>query len=1176
MIAVSLLLVASPPHADAATACVFAGSTATVSMSAAGDTASISVGTGANLGRIMVGAAACGAATTANTDTIVVTGNTGAETVTFDLSGGAFAPGLTAEGAGSSEIEVTVDLGTGVQDRVLITGGLGNETVTLGTLGIALNADTDVDVTLSGVELGTVNGSAGLDTISGAGDATTGAATTLQLTLNGDSGVDSLSGGDGDDTIAGGTGNNTLAGGAGDDTLTGGPDEDTLTGGPGGDTLTAGLGNDLFNEGAAADGSDTMAGGGGIDRITYAQRTAAVTATMDGTPDDGETGEGDNVGADVENATGGSGADTLTGAGGENELTGGPGGDRITGAAGDDRVFGGDDGDTIFEGAGNDALDGGSGSDTLDYSGVTAAITVSLASSAAQNTVGAGTDTIVSLENLVGGTGADTLGGDGNANAISGNSGNDTITGDGGSDAIDGDLGTDTVDYSSLSAPVTVVLAPATGLVPGSSTGAAGSDSLLGIENVEGGGGDDVLTGELGSNVLTGHGGNDTLAGLDGNDTLDGRAGLDTLDYSAAGSGVTVNLATAAAQVTLGAGSDTIASAENVTGSAFADTLTGTSIANTLAGGGDDDTLTGGLGADTLTGGQGIDTADYSAAGLGVNVDLSRTRPQSTGGAGTDSLSGVENLTGGAGRDTLRGNTNSNILSGGAGNDTLAGRGGRDLLDGGAGVDVVDYSSARRRVIVNLTTGFASVSGRRDTLVALESATGGRGSDLLIGDGAANLLRGGAGSDILQGLAGDDTMSGDAGRDRLAGQAGNDRLRGGPGADTADFSSFFSANLRVGVIVDLARGQAAGDGSDSLTAIENVVGSSFDDRLSGARSPNTLAGSAGNDVLVGRGGGDRLDGGPGTGRALCLGWACRHARRRLRARFRVARHPARPRGGHRAADDLELLRLSPETTPRAISRPVGESSARLRHDPDVRLRRLPAVRIGLLRVLVGDGAGDDHVVALLPVRRGRDLVVGGQLQRVDHAQHLVEVAARRHRIDEDQLDLLVRPDHEDVAHRLVVGRRPLERVARGLSGQHPVELRDVEVGVADRREVGRLSLRLLDVLRPAGMAVDRVDREPDHLDAPAVELGLDLRHVAELGRAHRRVVLRVRKHDRPGVADPVVEADPTLRRLRLEVRCRVANPQAHPSSSLFVLSPAWKIARRTGVTETGDAGVSPA
>ena len=60
-------------------------------MTAAGDSGTVSVGTA---GRIMVGIAQCGAATTANTDTIVVTGNTGAETLTIDLSGGSFAPGL--------------------------------------------------------------------------------------------------------------------------------------------------------------------------------------------------------------------------------------------------------------------------------------------------------------------------------------------------------------------------------------------------------------------------------------------------------------------------------------------------------------------------------------------------------------------------------------------------------------------------------------------------------------------------------------------------------------------------------------------------------------------------------------------------------------------------------------------------------------------------------------------------------------------------------------------------------------------------------------------------------------------------------------------------------------------------------------------------------------------------
>src|SRR5207248_3267124 len=79
----------------------------------------------------------------------------------------------------------------------------------------------------------------------------------------------------------------------------------------------------------------------------------------------------------------------------------------------------------------------------------------------------------------------------------------------------------------------------------------------------------------------------------------------------------------------------------------------------------------------------------------------------------------------------------------------------------------------------------------------------------------------------------------------------------------------------------------------------------------------------------------------------------------------------------------------------------------------------------------------------------------------------------RHRIDEDELDLLVRADHEDVADGLVVGRGARLRVALDLCGQHPVELRDVEVGVADDRVVGRLSLRLLDGLRPALVVAGR-------------------------------------------------------------------------------------------------------
>src|SRR5262245_41248287 len=76
---------------------------------------------------------------------------------------------------------------------------------------------------------------------------------------------------------------------------------------------------------------------------------------------------------------------------------------------------------------------------------------------------------------------------------------------------------------------------------------------------------------------------------------------------------------------------------------------------------------------------------------------------------------------------------------------------------------------------------------------------------------------------------------------------------------------------------------------------------------------------------------------------------------------------------------------------RALANPdaSGMSGFRLRHDADVGLGRLPALRILLLGVLVRHRAGDDHVLAVLPVHRRRHLVLGRELQRVDHAQHLV-------------------------------------------------------------------------------------------------------------------------------------------------------------------------------------------
>ena len=168
-------------------------------------------------------------------------------------------------------------------------------------------------------------------------------------------------------------------------------------------------------------------------------------------------------------------------------------------------------------------------------------------------------------------------------------------------------------------------------------------------------------------------------------------------------------------------------------------------------------------------------------------------------------------------------------------------------------------------------------------------------------------------------------------------------------------------------------------------------------------------------------------------------------------------------------------------------------------------------------------------------------MLGGELQGVDRAQHFLPVAAGAHRVDEDQLDLLVRTDHEDIADSLVVRRRPLADVARGAGREHAVELGDVEIDVSDQRIVRRDALRLLDVLGPQMMLVGRVDADADQLDAALVELRLEPRDGAKLGRADRRKVFRVRKEKPPAVAEPFVKADVAFGALGFEVRRRRTN-----------------------------------
>jgi len=97
----------------------------------------------------MVGAAQCGTASTATTNTIVVSGNTGSETVTIDLSGARSLRVRPLRDSGVSEIEFVIDLSTGAQDRVAVAGSAGADTVVIGAAGANVNGDDDVDATLA-------------------------------------------------------------------------------------------------------------------------------------------------------------------------------------------------------------------------------------------------------------------------------------------------------------------------------------------------------------------------------------------------------------------------------------------------------------------------------------------------------------------------------------------------------------------------------------------------------------------------------------------------------------------------------------------------------------------------------------------------------------------------------------------------------------------------------------------------------------------------------------------------------------------------------------------------------------------------------------------------------------------------------------------------------------------
>lgn len=251
-------------------------------------------------------------------------------------------------------------------------------------------------------------------------------------------------------------------------------------------------------------------------------------------------------------------------------------------------------------------------------------------------------------------------------------------------------------------------------------------------------------------------------------------------------------------------------------------------------------------------------------------------------GRGSDHVcagGGDDRIAGGAKNDEIAGGPGSDVLLGGTGVDELEGGAGDDRLNGSGGRDVASFGDSSAAVTVDLAAGTASGDGA-DVLVSMEDVYGSRFGDDITGDGGPNFLSslygddvveggdgrdwvwgwvgndrlsGGGGDDQVWGSEGDDVVRGDAGSDTLMGEEGDDLFDGGPNGDTADFSRTFDE-----MVVNLATGVATGEGTDVLTAVENVVGSLNADRIVGDENANRLYGDYGGDQITGLGGDDVL------------------------------------------------------------------------------------------------------------------------------------------------------------------------------------------------------------------------------------------------------------------------------------------------------------------------------
>ena len=329
-------------------------------------------------------------------------------------------------------------------------------------------------------------------------------------------------------------------------------------------------------------------------------------------------------------------------------------------------------------------------------------------------------------------------------------------------------------------------------------------------------------------------------------------------------------------------------------------TLIGTAAINGT-GDASNNVLTGNTANNVLSGGLGNDTLDGGASNT-YNPGVIDTL---NGDAGNDTFVvrgwfGAGNYNGGADLDTVDFSQSDAYFTGRRNNEGVGVK-----VDLGLNTAWVYYTKTGNLYFA-ANSVWTDPTGQI-ALSAIENVRGSTQADILIGDANANMLDGGLGSDTLSGGLGNDTLDGGASNtynpgviDTLNGDAGNDTFvvrgwfgagnyNGGADLDTVDFSqsdAYFTGrrnNEGVGVKVDLGLNTAwvyytkTGNlyfaansvwtdptGQITLTAIENVRGSTQADILIGDGNANQLEGGAGDDTLNGGLGLDTLIGGEGN------------------------------------------------------------------------------------------------------------------------------------------------------------------------------------------------------------------------------------------------------------------------------------------------------------------------